>query len=221
MLKYLILAFLAVVISVPFVASYFLPWWGTLLVIIGEVVLLGVGLPALLKYVITKFAKGLFETKSKVLRNAQVEIHACELTTKPERDEFPAPENGDEDSELEGDDSSDLGPKVDRYVLVDCTITPDPRHAGPMTHWDPFDFALAPYGKPMGIEHMDGDTEHDEGSLESVKLTGPDGVEQDDNDFGKIAGPMRLRFIFSCPATLTGRAKLRYYFEGIGDIQLP
>lgn len=222
MTKYLILAFFAIVIAVPVAASYFLPWWGTLLAIVGEVIFLGITVPALVKYGFKKFAMGLFESKSKVLRKAQVELHRCEATTKPGGDKGMLPENDGSARELERE-YGDTEQKYETrgYVLIDCTITPKQKYAVPMTHWDPVDFALVPYSKPTGINHMDEDMQDDEGQLASVNMVDSNGVELEDSEFDKIAGPMRLRFVFDCPESLVGRTKLRYYFEGIGDIRLP
>ena len=64
------LVVLLLLIVPPVVAAKYWPLWAVMLLLLGELCLLLVAVPMLLKRGVTKFAKGMFETKSKVLRGA-------------------------------------------------------------------------------------------------------------------------------------------------------
>ncbi len=215
---------MVIVIAIPVVAAQFLPWWGTLLVIVGEAGLLIFGTPRLIRFGAKRLAKRLFEAKSIVLRGAEVLVHDVQEVPKPESD--PMYENHEPDGEDDDPDwqayEAEREAQAARYVMVDCTITP--RNAtGVIQHWDPSDLQLCPYGKKTGFDwnqaEDDSTDDEDEGHIVEMTSVSADGDEADADD--KFQGPQRLRLVFACPADLIGRAKLRYYFVSIGDLQLP
>lgn len=214
MLKNGCLAVVVLAIGLPVVASQFLPWWGTLIFVLVEGVVLVKGIPKLLGAAVGGVAKRLFETKSVVLRDATVTLHDVREVSRPAG---AAADREVENDEEDWDDEED-GPEAARYIEIDCTVIPAPP-IGPMQHWDPFELQLCPFDKPTAFNADDDGDENDEASVHDVHALDDDGhaVEID----GKLTGSHRLRLVFACPATLQGRAKLRYYFESLGDIALP
>jgi hypothetical protein len=217
---------LVVLIGLPVLAAQYLPWWGTCLVVLGEAVVLVVIAPKLIAAAIKRFAIGLFKTKSQVLHGAQVHIHGVQLTDKPEelsededdqQEELEDQAVGDED-DADDDDYDDEEPdepdEVHRYVLVDFTVTPMPG-ASKMTHWEPSELMLVPFNLANDAK------EDDYASAGVARIRMVDAAGNESTDFDKITGPARLKAVFSVPAGLNGRVKLRYYFEGLGDLRLP
>ena len=217
---------LLVLIGIPLLAGQYLPWWGTLLVVVGEIALLVLAGPKLFTYAVKRFAIGLFMTKSKVLRGATVVVHRVE----PAEARQPSVENADapadvaetsdaeqdEDDEPGEDDESRDGPR--RYVLVDFTVTPQPGQSR-MQFYDPSELMLVPFDLKVS---PDPDSEPDDAnsaSVDRLTLVNPDGTEV--TDFDKLTGPAHLRIVFACPPPLSGRVKFRYYFETFGDLTLP
>lgn len=224
------LVVVVVLIAIPVIAAQFLPWWAVLLVVVGLAALLIFGLPKLIGYGFKRFFVGMFEGKSRVLRGAEVIVHEVAEVPRPASLDAENPEldgmTADVDYvEVDEDKGEDDEPA--RYIMIDCTITPKPS-AGKFQHWEPSELQLCPYDKPTKMD-FDGDDDpvgaEDEGHVVEASSVGAvesiEDEEDDDDAYGKYHGPMRLRLVFGCPESLQGRAKLRYYFEGIGDIRLP
>src|SRR3954470_2888290 len=72
-----------VIIGAPVLASRYLPWWGTILFVAAEGVLLLWGVPRLFVLGAKRIALGLFTTKSRVLRGAMCLVHDVRLTSAP------------------------------------------------------------------------------------------------------------------------------------------
>jgi hypothetical protein len=239
MLRLGCLLVLVILIAIPAVAGQYLPWWGTLLVVLGELAVLVLAGPKLVKWGIVGFAKKMFMTKSQVLRGATLVVHDCREVPKPvaeEDPEFAAAERearekveaiaGPQDAESDAEDADDEDDEEEpeekppaRYVLVEFTLTPTAT-GGRMQHWDPDDLRLIPHGKkPASIDDDNKSDDSDEAHAHTMHLIADDGSATD--DIGKIVGPARLRAVFGCPEVLRGAAKLRYYFEDIGRVELP
>lgn len=231
MVKWGCLIVLVVLIGIPALAGQYLPWWGTLLVIFGELALLFVGLPRLLKAGLRHYGVKLFQNKSRVLHGAMVQIHGVKAVDRPD----PRPSVADDEEDVEADadaegadardddepdDSADDDGGADepvRYVQVDFTLTPV-RTGSAMKLWDPTDLVLVPFDAMIDVENID--TDCPEAAMASAMMVDPD-TGQEHEDFAKIEGAARLRAVFACPMTLRGRVKLRYYFEQFGDLLLP
>jgi hypothetical protein len=205
------LVMLFVLIGLPVLAGRFLPWWGTCLVILGEGLLLVFVAPRLIAIAIERVAVGLFRTKSAVLKAARVRVHCVEPTSEP---------TDGESDEIQTDGSAEQGPLDDqptlpmRYVLIDFTLTPAPG-ASRMTHWEPRELMLVPFDLGNDIK------EDDNRSASVARMTIVDEAGDSTEEFDKISGAARFKAVFACPPALTGRVKFRYYFEGLGDVQLP
>ncbi|HEY7090311.1 MAG TPA: hypothetical protein VH518_19600 [Tepidisphaeraceae bacterium] len=208
---------LVLLIGIPVTASRYLPWWGTSLVILGQAALLLFAAPKLVSYGIKRFALGLFMTKSKVLRGAQVHVHSVAPTQKPVRKPEPEPsEQGDVETSSQVPAVAEA-PDHNRYVLVDFTLTP---RAGSsrMTHWEPDELLLVPFDLKIA---MDEDPTADERAATPSHVGLVDATGSEITDFDKISGTAHLRAAFKCPPGLSGRVKFRYYFESFGDLLLP
>lgn len=224
----LVVAVLAIFIAIPVVASRYIPWYATLLLIVAEVALLIFVVPKLGKWIFKRALTGMLGMKSKVLRNATVEVHSLEKVPKPLRrvepsqaptDEIQTPEGtvvtGSPTEEANDDDDEKDKPGT-RYVRVDCTITPG-KTAGPMQLYEPDDIVLVSWDKKVSLRSMEDEDDSNEAAAVEMKIVG----EDPDNDSGKYGGPQRIEFVFRCPPELKSRAKFRYYFETFGDLQIP
>ena len=218
---------LLLLIGIPAVSARYMPWWGTVLVVLGEAVLLLALGPKLAGFAIRRFALGLFMTKSKVLRDATVNVHRVEPTERPARRAHDAGEGADGDAddeqeehepEAEDEDDDDADNKPVHYVLVDFTLTPKPG-LSVMQFYDPSELMLAPSDHKVTFEEDPTDDDAGLASVERLCLVDESGAETE--DFDKITGPAHLRVVFECPQSLTGRAKFRYYFETFGELMLP
>jgi hypothetical protein len=229
MLRIGCLFLLLLLIGIPAVSSRYMPWWGTVLVVLGEAVLLLFLGPKLAGFAIRRFALGLFMTKSKVLRGATVNVHSVEPAARPaghaagaNADEADPDSTADDDDDEEREDA-DAGVEKDEdspsyHVLVDFTITPK-RGLSVMQYYDPSELMLAPFDHKVTFDEDPSDDDAGLASVQQLRLVGESGAETD--DFDKITGPAHLRVIFACPLSLTGRAKFRYYFETFGDLMVP
>ena len=195
MLKPIVLMALIFVVAVPIVAGRFLPWWGTLLVIAGEITLLLAYGPRLIAAGIKRYLLTLFKRKGEVLRNAQLTVHAIS--------EVSAPKAQATDEEL-------------RHLLIDMTIKPSPAE-GPFNLWDPSDLLVVPEASRVAADE-DPTTEEVAADPTDIKLVASDGSE---SECEKLSGAARLRITFAFPMHLTGPAKIRYYFEEFGSLQIP
>lgn len=234
---------LVLLFAIPAVAAYYLPWWGVLLVLIGEVFVLMRAGPALFKYGVKRFFIGIFMTKSRVLRGAKVEIHEVRLTTQPVRrrqldsqagmteegrTEITAADGtvittpvedeyaGEEGEEAE-DEDTDATSATDRFVLVDFSLMPVPG-ASRMQLYEPSELLLVPADAKIDLTE-DPTSDGVSGSVYDLTLVEDSGAENKDVD--KLSGPARLRIIFRSPEMLKGRVKFRYYFEAFGNFTLP
>lgn len=225
------LLLVVLLVGVPAVAAQFLPWWAVVLVFVGEVALLVLSIPKLIKFGFTRFAMGLFTTKSRVLHGAGVHVHRVEAVEKPGEDdepisplieqaaESPVEAHDDDNDEEATDDAEDeSADRADyRYVLVEFTLTPRPGQSK-MTHYEPSEIMLIPFDQKVAMDQnrlADGIG----AAVESIAVIDESGNETP--EFDKLTGKSRLRAVFACPPLLTGRVKFQYYFETFGDLLLP
>ena len=205
-----------VIIGSPIVASHYLPWWGTILFIIAEGVLILWGVPRLIKFAAKRFAMNLFTSKSRVLRGAMVQIHRVELAHDPRKP--PVLENQDYPKTEAAAYAMNLSSPInERFILLEFTITPR-TGASRMQFYEPGELLLIPFDAKIDI-HADPNADENAGVISKCAVIDENGNESE--DFDKITGRNKIRAIFKCPATLVGRVKLRYFFEDFGEAMLP
>jgi hypothetical protein len=189
-----------------------LPWWGSLAAAVATYAVLAFGTKALFLRAVT----APFEAKGAALRGARLVVHAVEAIAAPVRAPRPALAmaggGGEED---ECDDTCDDTPPAWRWYRVDATVTPPALTDGPFRGWAPGE---------LGIVSRDADTSpkapSDDGtaSIKGVEVF-EDGAFVNDEGMS-FEGEKRLRLTIACAPELQV-AKLRYYFEGFGIIDLP
>lgn len=186
---------LTAIIAAPIVASRFLPWWGTMLVLLVEVALIIALGPQMIRWAITRIVVSLLQKKSRVLRGADLRIEQVSLTVRPD----------------------DAGEEDDcRYVQIRGTLIPQP-HASEMQFYEPGELLLVPYDATVSLdEHQD-----DAQSASAVRVRLIEETNLPGREAEKITGPAALEILFAVPQTLSGRVKFRYYFEQFGDVMLP
>lgn len=225
---------LILLILPPAVASRFVPWWGVLLIVLGEAVLLVVAGPKLIGWGFKRFVLGMMGMKSRVLRGAHVEIHDVRRTDRPsaaqrfvDADETPplAPTDGEPPEAAESDDLpaphaavDDDPSEADRvYWQIEFTLRPKSGESQ-MRYFDADDLMIVPFDARVSLDEdpTDGDNAGD-----AHQVFVQDGSAWHSPE-GKLPGvEQRMRVIFRCPQTLRGRVKFRYYFETFGEATLP
>lgn len=211
------------------ISAYYLPWWGTVALVIGLILVIPPLLKWLVPFLIKRFFIGLFESKSIVLRGATAEVHSVEPTAAPAEPRIaiegveadgnqvldtpakPEESEGGEGEDEDEDAPKDKGPRDHYYV--EATITPK-ASTGKFTHWDLDDLRLVPY--EMKVTK---DADSDDGSIEirEVKIEHEGGFVEPEGS--KFAGARKLRMLIAAKPEVR-RAKFRYYFEAFGDMRL-
>ena len=195
MLKPFVLMALILVVAVPIVAGQFLPWWGTLLVIAGEITLLLAFGPRLIAAGIKRYLLTLFKRKGEVLRNAQLTVHAIS--------EVAAPEARDADEEL-------------RYLLIDMTIKPSAAE-GPFNLWDPSDLLIVPESSRVALEKEPA-TEEIAADPTDIKLVAMDGSESESE---KLSGTARLAHYLCIPQAAHRACQASLLLRGVWQFRDP
>lgn len=198
-MKLIVILVLALVIGLPIAAGQILPWWGTLLVLVAEMVAILTAGPRLIALGVKRYLMAMFQRKSAVLRGAQVIVRGVELVPDP----TPAEKRGE-----------DAGPV--RHVKVDFTITPKSGQSE-MVLYDPLELMLVRYDA-VASANEDPTADDSVAMATQVRLVDEQGQE---SECDKLSGTQRLRIVFGVSPKLAGRAKFRYYFEQFGDLMLP
>jgi hypothetical protein len=214
----LLIAALLVFVIVTVAAFRYLEWWQALLASGFTFLLLTYGAKVLIRYSIRRltggldFSKGfegiaasMFRTKSRVLKNATVDVHAVRPVSPPED---PSPDASCE----EGESPPDLN-----WYAFDVTIFPDRRSHSPMSHWDLDDLLLVPADAEV-TEEMESLGTCEEFGLHDLRLVADGDVTTPDQS--KFHGPQRLRFSAGISKPVR-EVKFRYYFEAFGRTRLP
>src|SRR3954447_20760231 len=93
------LAVLAALIAIPVVAAVFLPWWGTVLVVFGELVFLRYTLFRILGMMFAIFVGVGLRLGTMNMRRAKVEVCGVTVVPKPGLAFVPKPNTGSVDLE--------------------------------------------------------------------------------------------------------------------------
>lgn len=225
--------------AVTLAGIYFGAWGivGTIVafVLVGPIVAKVAG-----KAMLTRFAVGIFDKKSRVLRDAEAEIHSVAVSDAPSVDadvQMPGSEADGGDQAEDADESDDEEAKpaakpgvgsadIARHYQIDVSIKPK-AGAGPFQHWDIDDLTLVPF--EFKVSRSPDDAEGPGSDLCEVRETRVwDGQAFVEPEGSKFNGPQRLRLLVSVKpepgagaARYPRRLKFRYYFEAFGDIALP
>ena len=190
--------FLLAVVGVG-VAVKYLPWWGS--------VLMFAGLILVAKFAVKYFLKNLlvmpFKIKGAVLRGATAQVHSI-IAVAP-----PPPGEGASDANASGETGVAC-----TYYQLDVTITPQDA-TGKFTHWEPGDLTLVRPESGLGV-----DDETNDGSCTVHSLEVEEEGRFKPYEGMKYPGPRRLRMTLGVQEGVTA-LKFRYYFEAFGEIRLP
>jgi len=193
-----------------------LPWWGSLVAALIAYVVMGLAAKALFFKAVT----APFKAKGAPLRGARLVIHELAAMAAPVRRAQPAlAMAGGGSDEGSCDDASDEGrdaPPADwRWYRMDATISPPVVNCGPFRAWAPGELMVVPFDADTSPKAP---SDHGVGRIERVEVFHDGGFVEDEGM--SFEGEQRLRLEMACSPEVTV-AKLRYYFEGFGTIELP
>lgn len=203
----ILVAFLALILLFAILALSAHQMWGN--TGLFAVLLAGIASLFLMRYLAGKMLRKAFEApfaaKGAVLREALVKVLSVTPTTAPDAD------LNDDPGETE-----DAPPIPRTWYNVELTITPQAA-PGPFESWAPGDLEVTG-PETRTLRSMDDLADAPGYDLWQVWIW--DGQRWVDEQGEKLAGPQRLRLLLSAPATVR-RARLRYYFEVFGEVELP
>jgi hypothetical protein len=187
---------LSVVVAVALAVKY-LPWWGSVLMLLG----LLVAAKFAGKFLLKKLIVLPFKMKGAVLRGATAQVHSITPVAPP--------------TATESDEAEATAEAVPRhYYQLDVTITPK-EPTGKFTLWEPGDLSLMRPESGLGV-----DDDTDDGSC---TISGRQ-VEEEGQfkpyERMKYPGAQRLRMTLGVADGVTA-LKFRYYFEAFGEVRLP
>lgn len=224
---FLIALFVFLVITVA--AFVYLTWWQAILVSLATFMAMLYGIKWFAISALKRMARmagELIEVKSRVLRNATIDVHSIHpIPPPPSELDAAAITDGDDDRTPE-DVAEDTQWILDQnWYEIELTLFPDANASGPMQYWDLYDLCLVPQDAkavdPFSWRAMISDepeTQESEVFLSEIEVVA-NGKARDPGE-GKFAGPQRLRFIAGFPKHLS-EVKFRYYREQFGLIRLP
>lgn len=207
-------------------AFVYLEWWQAILVSGFTFLFLIAVARVLVQMAVGKvgnMAKALFDTKSRVLRGASVQVHAVRPSTPPaevlQAGNALPPGEDDEEEARAAVDAAVAAARNLHWFEVEATIFPATPRPSPMTHWDIDDLRLVPLGaKPIAWTDNTADDDENEFGLHEILIVA-DGRAVSPAD-SKFEGPQRLRFRVGVPPGLRA-AKFQYYFEQFGEVRFP
>jgi hypothetical protein len=220
-LRYLLCGFLIFVV-LTVLAFVYLKWWQALIVVLAMIVTIAVSIRYLIKNLgkmLTSSMIKMFEVKSQVLRDAEIDLHSVVPVTKPaEREALKNPLDECTDDSEEPAAKSAATPALMNHYSIDVTIKPKPV-TGPMSHWDLSDLRMVSSDTPQkALKDMD-DADGTEGyDFHDVKVM--TNGEFGDDDQGKYEGPQHIRVTVGVPPHVR-ELKFQYYAEQFGRVPLP
>lgn len=193
-----------------------LPWWGSLLAAVGTYLVGGV----LVRALAHKLMIAPFKAKGAPLRGARLVVHSVTCIAAPMPKAQPAMAmagggSGDDDDCPEcAQEEQDEPPADWRWFRLDATVAPPEMTDGPFRGWAPGELGLVAHDADTSPKAP---TDDGMAIIRSVEYFENGSFREDEGmDF---VGERRLRLTFACAPALR-KAKLRYYFEGFGTIDL-
>lgn len=213
------LAVLAAIIAIPVVASHYVPWWGTMLVILAELVFLRYALFRILGMMFAIFVSVGLRVGTLYMRGARVQVHSVTDVPKPDPSLLPRRNSGSADHEEDEAATPEPDAEGTRYVKVDCTITPTGNAAAPAPYFEAGAFTLSSEGFALP-KFPPTDDPAKTGEIFSAAVV-RDGVSQLVPLDERFDGSQRLELVFKCPPTLQGRVKLKFIVLKLSEIVIP
>ncbi len=218
----MVIIFVSALITLPVIASHYVPWWGTVAIIVAELIFLRYALFKILGLMFGIFVSVGLRIGTQGMRGATVNIHSINVVPPPD----PLPPELAESQSGSIDDDPDEAPEPDapgtRYIVVDCTVTPSRKSETsdwPVKHYDAGSFALSaqtfiwPSFPPKEDDSRTGRivaaNRIENGASSRITLD------------TRLLGSQRLQLTFKCPPTLQGRARLKFIVLKLADVELP
>ncbi len=207
---------MAVIVALSFI---YLPLWGAALVLVALLVTLALSFKWIAGKVVERFFIGIFDMKSKALRDAEVVVHLVAPAAAPlrRRDLETVDEMDESEDEPHGVKGEAQSTVIRAYYTVEVTITPRTKPGNAFQLWDVDDLMLIPYD--MKVTRNADDASDDDTCEISQVLDQQDG-RYEELEQSKLEGRHRLEFLVGVKPGHK-RLKFRYYFEAFGDIRLP
>ncbi len=218
----MLVGFLAALITLPVATAPYVPWWGTLLIILGELVLLRYTFFKILGLMFGMFVSVGLRLGTRGMRDARVDVHSIAVVPPPGPEAIVKRESGSVDE----DEDDEAAPEADapgtRYVKLDCTVTPSPTlraSSSPVNHYEPGAFKLSSEGFAWP-SFPPTDDETRTGELVAAALVDGESAGPIPPD-RQLVGSQRLALTFKCPPTLRGRAKLKFLVLTLASVDVP
>jgi hypothetical protein len=212
----MVIAFVAALIALPAVIAPLVPWWGVVLVVLGEIVLLRYTLFRIMGFFFGVFVWAGLRMGIRIVRGTKVEVHSVTAVPRPGPEELVRRQSGSVDEEEVEAEPDAPGT---RYVRVECTVTPSPRMEAAKWPIEPGTFKISSQGFAWPSMPPKDDKSR---TGEPVAAAVVDGavcrpVALDEH----LLGRPRLALTFKCPPTLRGRAKLKYLILPLATVEVP
>jgi hypothetical protein len=212
----MVIAFVAVLIAVPAVLAPLVPWWGVVLVVLAEIVLLRYTLFRILGFFFGVFVWAGLRMGVRIVWGTKVDVHSVTVVPRPSPVEVARPRSGSVDED-EGEAEPDV--PGTRYVRVECTVTPSPRMEAAKWPIEPGTFKISSEGwrwpsmPPKEDERRTGEPV----AAAVVEGAAARPLAPDE----RLLGQRRLALTFRCPPTLRGPAKLKYLVLPLAALDVP
>ena len=243
----MLVGFIAALVALPVLTARLVPWWGTMLIIFGELVFLRYALFKILGLMFGIFTSVGLRMGVRGMRGARVDVHSVRVVPPPTPDQIVKSESGsvdedpDEDPDESGsvdedpddaagddadddddDDASEPDAPGTRFVKVDCTVTPSPKMEAsdwPVKHYDAGSFTLSSEGFAWPKFPPDDDATRTGVLAAAAVVEG--GTARPIAPDEQLLGSQRLELIFKCPPTLRGPAKLKFIVLPLATVEVP
>ena len=222
----MLVGFIVALVALPVLTARLVPWWGTVLIIVGELVFLRYTLFRVLGLMFGMFTWVGLRVGVRGMRGASVVVHSVEVVPPPAPEQVVKPESGsvdeDPDEDEDPDDAAEPDPAGTRFVRVDCTVTPSPKVEAsdwPVKHYDAGSFTLSSERFVLPTFPPEDDPTRTGVLAAAAVVEGGNArpIAPDE----QLAGSQRLALIFKCPPTLRGPAKLKFIVLSLATVDVP
>jgi hypothetical protein len=216
----MLIAFVGALIALPALMAPLVPWWGVVLIVVGELVVLRYTLFRILGFFFGVFVWAGLRVGIRVVRGTKVDVHSVTVVPRPVPEQIIRRKSGsvDEDGSESGTEGAADAPGT-RYVRVECTVTPSPRMEAAKWPIEPGTFKISSEGfRWPSMPPKEDETRTGEPVAAAVlDEAGARPLAPDEH----LLGRQRLALTFKCPPTLRGRAKLKYLILPLAMVDVP